>query len=34
VGRLIREKALPTANLAGYRNYQRGVRYRLAPIVW
>jgi protein-S-isoprenylcysteine O-methyltransferase Ste14 len=34
VWRLIREEALLTANLAGYRDYRDRVRYRLAPNVW
>jgi protein-S-isoprenylcysteine O-methyltransferase Ste14 len=34
VWRLTREEALLAADLAGYRDYRRRVRYRLAPLLW
>ncbi len=34
VWRLIREEAFLAANLAGYGDYRKRVRYRLAPLVW
>jgi protein-S-isoprenylcysteine O-methyltransferase Ste14 len=34
VWRLTREEAFLAANLAGYDDYRKRVRYRLAPIVW
>lgn len=32
--RLLREEAFLAANLAGYDDYRKRVRYRLAPVVW
>jgi protein-S-isoprenylcysteine O-methyltransferase Ste14 len=34
VWRLVREEGFLAANLAGYSDYRRRVRYRLAPVIW